>query len=167
MPFNRYNSYLRRIVWDLVGSFQYGRLSLTSGFTFWAQLLHPVLFRDPWSGGILYFVWSIITSVVTEIIDFERWADLIPGSHESHKHKDKIKTKTKLHISLGTCTDKTTRIFLCFVFCSALGLCLDNDLMLMNHDYDDTYVKGLTSFLWFALCFVLMLMLTLTWLQWS
>ena len=54
---------------------------------------------------------------------------LKPGSHERHEHKDKINTKTK-HISSGTCEDKT-RIFLCFVFCSALGLRLDYDLMLM------------------------------------
>ena len=41
-----------------------------------------------------------------------------------------ILKKTKCDISSGTCKDKT-RIFLCFVFCSAHGLCLDNDLMLM------------------------------------
>ena len=34
-------------------------------------------------------------------------------------------------ISSETCDDKTTRVFLCFVFCSALGLYLDYDLMLM------------------------------------
>ena len=56
---------------------------------------------------------------------------LKPGSHERHKHKVKIKTKVKRDISPVTCKDKTTRIFLCFVFCSALGLCLDYDLMLM------------------------------------
>ena len=54
-----------------------------------------------------------------------------PGSHEQHKHKDKINTKTKHDISSGTCKDKTSRYFLCFVFCSALGLCLDYNLMLM------------------------------------
>ena len=57
--------------------------------------------------------------------------DFKPGSHERHKHKDKIRTKTKRDISSETCEDKTTRIFLCFVFCSAHGLCLDYDLMLM------------------------------------
>ena len=52
-----------------------------------------------------------------------------PGSHERHKHK--INTKTKHDFSSGTYEDKTTRIFLCFAFGSALGLCLDYDLMLM------------------------------------
>ena len=56
---------------------------------------------------------------------------LKPGSHEWHKHKHKINTKTKHHFSSGTCEDKTTRIFLCFAFCSAHGLCLDYDLMVM------------------------------------
>ena len=51
-----------------------------------------------------------------------------PGSHERHKHKAKINTKTKHDICSRICEDKT-RIFLCFVFCSALGLCLDYDLM--------------------------------------
>ena len=50
-------------------------------------------------------------------------------THEQHKHKDKINTKTK-YISSGTPEDRT-RIFLCFVFCSALGLCLDYDLILV------------------------------------
>ena len=54
-----------------------------------------------------------------------------PNSHQRHKHKHKINTKTKHVFSSGTCEDKTTRIFLCFPFCSALGLCLDYDLMLM------------------------------------
>ena len=40
-------------------------------------------------------------------------------------------TRAKHDFSSGTCEDKTTRIFLCFVFCSALGLCLDYDLMIM------------------------------------
>ena len=41
-------------------------------------------------------------------------------------------SKEKKHdFSSGTCEDKITRIFLCFAFCSALGLCLDYDLMLM------------------------------------
>ena len=39
--------------------------------------------------------------------------------------------KTKDGFSSETCEDKTTRIFLCFAFCSALCLCLDYDLMLM------------------------------------
>ena len=56
---------------------------------------------------------------------------LKPGSHERHKHKNKMNTKTKHDFSSGTCEDKTTRIFLCFAFCSALGLCLDYGLMLM------------------------------------
>ena len=47
-----------------------------------------------------------------------------PDSHERHKHKHKVNTKTKHDFSSGTCEDKTTRIFLCFAFCSALGLCL-------------------------------------------
>ena len=50
-----------------------------------------------------------------------------PGSHERHKHK-----KTKHDFSSGTCENKTTRIFLCFAFCSAFGLCLNYDLMLMT-----------------------------------
>ena len=53
-----------------------------------------------------------------------------PGSHQRHKHKHKIDTKTKHDISSGTCTYKTTRISLCFVFCSALGLCFDYVLIL-------------------------------------
>ena len=53
-----------------------------------------------------------------------------PGLHERHKHKDKVNTKTKRDIFSGTCEDKTTRIFLCFVFCPAFGLCLDYDPML-------------------------------------
>ena len=56
---------------------------------------------------------------------------LKPGSHQRHKHKHKIDTKTKHDFSSGTCEDKTTRIFLCFVFCSALGLCFDYVLMLV------------------------------------
>ena len=47
---------------------------------------------------------------------------------DRHQHKDKINRKTKPDISSGTCKDKTTRIFLCFIFRSALGLCLDYDL---------------------------------------
>ena len=43
-----------------------------------------------------------------------------------------VSTKTKHDFSSGTCEDKTTRIFLCFAICSALGLCLDYDLMLMT-----------------------------------
>ena len=51
---------------------------------------------------------------------------LKPGSH-----KHKIDTKTKHDLSSGTCKYKTTRIFLCFVYCSALGLCFDCVLMLV------------------------------------
>ena len=55
-----------------------------------------------------------------------------PGLHERHKHEEKIITKTKQNdIFSGTCKDKTTRIFLCFIFCSTLGICLDYDLLLM------------------------------------
>ena len=54
-----------------------------------------------------------------------QYALLKPGSHERHKHKHKINTKRKHDLR-----DKT-RIFLCFAFCSALGLCLDCDLMLI------------------------------------
>ena len=39
--------------------------------------------------------------------------------------------KTKHDISSGTCEDKT-RIFLSFLFCSVLGLCLVYDFMLMT-----------------------------------
>ena len=68
--------------------------------------------------------------------------------------------KTKHDISSGTCEDKTTTIFIYFFFvlCSALGLCLDHDLMhmittiLMSHAW-------LHAFICFAFCFVLMLML--------
>ena len=42
----------------------------------------------------------------------------------------KINTKTKHDFFSRTCEDKTTRIFLYFAFCSALGVCLDYDLML-------------------------------------
>ena len=43
----------------------------------------------------------------------------------------KIDTKTKHDLSSGTCKYKSTRICLCFVFCSALGLCFDYVLMLV------------------------------------
>ena len=42
-----------------------------------------------------------------------------------------INTKTKHDLSTGTRKDETTRLFICFVFRSVLGLCLDYDLMLM------------------------------------
>ena len=71
-----------------------------------------------------------------------------PGSYE---RKRKINTKTKHYFSFGTREDKTTIIFFCFAFCSALGLCLD------AYAYDDPYVAGLTSFLCFALMLMLML----------
>ena len=48
--------------------------------------------------------------------------------------------------------EKITRIFLYFAFCSSLGLC--------SYACDDPYVAGLTSFLCFAFCFALMLMLS-------
>ena len=54
-----------------------------------------------------------------------------PGSHEQHKHKDKIDMKTKHDVSSGSCEDKTEKIFLCFIFCFALGLCLHDNLTLM------------------------------------
>ena len=54
-----------------------------------------------------------------------------PGSHQRQKHKQKIDTKTKHDLSSGTCKYKTTRIFLWFVFCSALGLCFDYVLMVV------------------------------------
>ena len=62
---------------------------------------------------------------------------LKPGSHERRKDKHNINTKIKHDFSSGTCEDKTTRIFnkttrISFVFCSALGLCLDYVLMLMT-----------------------------------
>ena len=72
------------------------------------------------------------------------------GLYEQHKHKDKINTKTKRDISSGTCKDKTTRIFLCFVFCAAFGLCTWQSLC-----------RRLASFLYFAFCFVLMVILML------
>ena len=77
---------------------------------------------------------------------------LKPGSHEQHKHKHNTNTKTKHDLSSETCEDKTTRIFHCFAFCSALGLCLDYDLMLMT--------ILMTSFPCFAFCFAFMLMLS-------
>ena len=55
----------------------------------------------------------------------------MPHSHKRHKHKHKIDTKAKHDLSSGTCKYKTTRICLCFVFCSALGLCFDYVLMLV------------------------------------
>ena len=42
-----------------------------------------------------------------------------------------IDTKTKHDLCSGTFKYKTTRIFLCFVFCSALGLCFDYVLMVV------------------------------------
>ena len=64
--------------------------------------------------------------------------------------------KTKDEFSSETCEDKTTRIFLCFAFCSALCLCLDYDLMLM-------LMTILMSQAWLdPLCFALMLMLMLS-----
>ena len=56
---------------------------------------------------------------------------LKPVVHERRKHKDRSDTKTKHDIFSGTFEDTTTRIFLRFVFRSALGLCLDYDLILM------------------------------------
>ena len=84
-----------------------------------------------------------------------------PGSHQRHKHK--IDTKTKHDLSSWTCKYKTTRICLCFVFCSALGLCFDYVLMLMLRlcsyacAYVILYVAGLTAFLCFAFCLSLCL----------
>ena len=63
-----------------------------------------------------------------------------PGSHERHKHK--INMKTKHDFSSGTCEDKTMRIFLCFAFCSALGLCLDYAYA-YAYAYDYAYAYGL------------------------
>ena len=53
-------------------------------------------------------------------------------SHEQHEHKDKINTKTKHDISSETCEDKTSKIFHCFTFCSAFGLCLDYTIQYNN-----------------------------------
>ena len=76
-----------------------------------------------------------------------------PSSHERHKHKHNINTKSKHDFSSGTCEDKTTIIFLCFLlFCSWLML----GLWSYAYAYDDPYVAGFTSFL----CFALMLMLS-------
>ena len=74
---------------------------------------------------------------------------LKPGSHQRHKHK--IDTKTKHYLSSGTCKYKTTRIFLCFVFCSALGLCLHGLCMFLCLCLcrSTVYVAGLTAFLCF------------------
>ena len=75
---------------------------------------------------------SFVLSVLIKIsIVRTRCRRLKPGSHWRHKHNDKINTKTKHDISSGTCEDKTTRLFLCFVFCWVLSLCMDYDLMLM------------------------------------
>ena len=76
------------------------------------------------------------------------------GSHERHRHK--INTKTRHYFSFGTCEDKTTRIFLCFAFCSALGLCLDYDLMLMTILMSEAWHYS------FVLPFVFALMLMLS-----
>ena len=43
----------------------------------------------------------------------------------------KIYKKTKHDLSFGTCKYKTSRVFLCFVFCSALRLCFDYVLMVI------------------------------------
>ena len=65
--------------------------------------------------------------------------------NEGVQHK--IYTKTKHDLSCGTCKDKTTRIFLCSVFCW---------LMLQLCSYACAYVApsfaGLTAFLCFAFC---------------
>ena len=89
---------------------------------------------------------------------FCRSTSFKPGSHKRHKHKDKINTKTK-HLSmispLGLA--KIKQDFLCFVFCSALGLCLHYDFMLM-------IMSILMSQVWlhsFVLPFVLSLCLCL------
>ena len=52
----------------------------------------------------------------------------------------------------GTCEDKITKNFLSLAFCSALGLSLDYDLMLMT-------ILMAQAFLCFAFCFALMLKL--------
>ena len=83
---------------------------------------------------------------------------LKPGSHERHKRKEKINTKTKCDISSGTCEDKTARIFLCFFFCSALGLCLDCDLMFMittilvSQAWLHSFVLPFVLSLWLSFC---------------
>ena len=85
------------------------------------------------------------------------WQSIIVkiASHEQHKHKDKINTETKRDIFSGTCKDKTARIFLCFIFCSALGLCLDYDLMFMTILMSQAWLS------FFVLPFVLSLCLCL------
>ena len=84
---------------------------------------------------------------------------LKPCSHEQQKHEEKINTKTKYDIFSGTFEDKTTRNFLCFVFCSAIGLCLDYDLMLTLRRPSCRRLDFIPFF--FAFCFILMLMLML------
>ena len=69
--------------------------------------------------------------------DYCSYEDHNPVHTSDISIKHRINTKTKQDFSCGTCEDKTTRIFLCFAFCSALGfrllfLCLDYDLMLMT-----------------------------------
>ena len=46
-------------------------------------------------------------------------------------HTSDISNENKASMTSGTCEDKITIIFLCFAFCSALGLCLNYDLMLV------------------------------------
>ena len=79
---------------------------------------------------------------------------LKPSSHKRHKDKDMINTKTKLGISSRTCKNKTTIIFLCFAFCSVLGLYLDYNLMLMLK----TILMSQTWLHSFDFCFNFMLM---------
>ena len=73
-----------------------------------------------------------------------------PSSYERHKHK--INAKTMHDFSSGTCENKTTIIFLCFLFCSAVGLwlCLWRSLC-----------RRLDFIPLFCLLFFLMLMLIL------
>ena len=69
------------------------------------------------------------------------------------KENISISTKTKHDISSGTFEDKTTRIFLRFILCLVLGLCLDYDLML-------TFMTIFMSQAWLD-SFVLLLVLSL------
>ena len=102
------------------------QITLHEGLT-GVNLLHKFISIKPGS----HLNISISIGLKQNAKELSQACDIKSGSRKQHKHKDKINTKTKHDISSGTCEDKTTIVFLCYVFCSALGLCLDYDLKLM------------------------------------
>ena len=72
---------------------------------------------------------------------------LKPGSHERHKHINNANKARLLFWDLRRQNNKNFSLFR-LLFCS------------WSYAYDDPYVAGLTSFLCFAFCFAVMLMLS-------